>query len=257
MNKFTVVIPARMHSTRLPHKMMLDLAGVPLIVKTAHQAHKSNAAQVIVATDHADILELCKKHGIKAIMTREDHKSGTDRIAEVAKLLNLSSTEIIVNVQGDEPLIDPKLINNLAKFIINKQAEFATIAHSISTEEEIFNPNIVKVVLDKNSNALYFSRSPIPFYRDGFTNRAHEFKLPQQLNLLRHIGMYAYSVNFLNNYSKMPVSPLEEVECLEQLRVLYAGHKISVLISNMIPEGGVDTLEDLQRVRQTLTKKSS
>ncbi|HLX54239.1 MAG TPA: 3-deoxy-manno-octulosonate cytidylyltransferase, partial [Aquella sp.] len=199
------------------------------------------------------ILDICKEHGIDAVMTREDHRSGTDRIAEVVSNLALAPTEIIVNVQGDEPLIDPKLIDDLARFTLSKKAEFATIAHSIMTQEEIFNPNVVKVVLDKDSNALYFSRSPIPFYRDGFTN-AVNFKLPDQLNLLRHIGMYAYSVAFLNSYSQMPPSPLESVEALEQLRVLYNGHKIAVLVSDIIPEGGVDTVEDLQRVRQILSK---
>lgn len=250
-----MVIPARMQSARLADKMTLDLGGIPLIVRTAMQARKSGATSVIVATDHESILDICKKHGIEAVMTREDHHSGTDRIAEVASNLGLSSTEIIVNVQGDEPLINPKLIDDLAQFTFSKKAEFATIAHSIMTPEEIFNPNVVKVVLDKDSNALYFSRSPIPFYRDGFTNIANNFKLPNQLNLLRHIGMYAYSVAFLNSYSQMPASPLESVEALEQLRVLYNGHKIAILVSDMIPEGGVDTAEDLQRVRQILSKK--
>lgn len=250
MNRFSIVIPARMHSTRLPHKMTLDLGGVPLLIRTYQQAAKSSAAQVIVATDHIDILNLCKNHGVLAIMTKEEHNSGTDRIAEVATKLNLPSGDIIVNVQGDEPLIDPALIDNLAQFIFEKKSEFATIAHPILSEEEIFNPNIVKVVLDKNSNALYFSRSPIPFYRDGFTNRANAFKLPEQLKLLRHIGMYAYSVNFLNSYSQMMPSPLEQIEALEQLRILYNGQKIAVLVSDIIPEGGVDTLDDLQRVRQ-------
>lgn len=255
MNKFTVVIPARMQSTRLTDKMTLDLDGLPLIVRTAMQARKSNATSVIVATDHNSILDICKAHGIDAVMTSKDHHSGTDRIAEVASNLGLAPAEIIVNVQGDEPLIDPNLINNLAQFTFTKKAEFATIAHPIMTQDEIFNPNVVKVVLDKDSNALYFSRSPIPFYRDGFTNIANNFKLPSQLNLLRHIGMYAYSVAFLNSYSEMPVSPLESVEALEQLRVLYNGHKVAVLISDIIPEGGVDTAEDLQRVRQILSKK--
>lgn len=255
MSKFTVVIPARMHSTRLPHKMTLDLGGVPLIIRTARQAQKSNASQVIVATDHIDILNICEEHNITAVMTREEHNSGTDRIAEVAVQLGLAAHETIVNVQGDEPLIDAGLINNLAEFVFNKSAQFATIAHPIKSEEEIFNPNIVKVVLDKDSNALYFSRSAIPFYRDGFSNRVHDFKLPQQLDMLRHIGMYAYSVSFLNSYSSMAPSELESTEALEQLRVLYNGYKIAVLVSDKIPEGGVDTLEDLQRVRQIIAKE--
>lgn len=251
-NKFTVVIPARMHSTRLPHKMVLDLGGVPLVIRTAMQARKSRTSAVIVATDHSAILDICREHNVDAIMTKEGHNSGTDRVAEVAAILDLAATEIIVNVQGDEPLIAPELINNLAEFIFSKNAALATIAHPIATQEEVFNPNIVKVVLDKDNNALYFSRSPIPFYREGFVNREHNFMLPDKLNLLRHIGMYAYSVAFLNSYSQMAPSVLESVESLEQLRVLYNGHKIAVLVSNEIPEIGVDTLEDLQYVRQVL-----
>ena len=255
MNKFDVIIPARMHSTRLPNKMTLDLDGIPLIIKTARQAHKSSANSVIVATDHSDILSICKKHNIEAVLTKKDHNSGTDRIAEAASVLGLGANEIIVNVQGDEPLIDPSLIDNLAQFIFKKNAEVATIAHTIETEAEIFNPNIVKVVLDANSNALYFSRAPIPFYRDGFVHQGHNFKLPTQLNLLRHMGIYAYSVAFLNNYSQMPPSELENIEALEQLRVLYHGHKIAVLVSDIIPQGGIDTIEDLERVRQVLSRK--
>ncbi len=244
-----------MQSGRLANKMTLDLDGLPLIVRTARQAHKSSATSVIVATDHDSILAICKEHGIEAVMTRNDHHSGTDRIAEAASNLGLADDDIIINVQGDEPLIDYGLINDLAAFIIDKKAEFATIAHPIHTEAEIFNPHIVKVVLDKDSNALYFSRSPIPFYRDGFNNPLNKFKLPTQLNLLRHIGMYAYTGAFLKNYSQMPVSPLESVEALEQLRILYNGHKIAVLVSDIIPEGGVDTIDDLQRVRQALSKR--
>ncbi|MCE3268693.1 MAG: 3-deoxy-manno-octulosonate cytidylyltransferase [Burkholderiales bacterium] len=253
MNKFFVVIPARMQSSRLANKMMLDLQGIPLIIRTAMQARKSHAVSVIIATDHNSILELCKEYGFEAIMTSCEHHSGTDRIAEVATKLNLSKNEVIINVQGDEPLINPQLIDDLANFIFIKKAEFATIAHPINTQAEIFNPNIVKVVLDKDNNALYFSRSPIPFYRNGFIDPTANFKAPAQFSLLRHIGMYAYRVSFLNNYSQMPISPLEDIEALEQLRVLYNGYKIAVYVSNIIPEGGVDTIDDLQRVRQILS----
>ena len=247
--QFNVVIPARMHSTRLPHKMILEVGGLPLIVRTAKQALKSKALKVIVATDHEDILKVCHEYQIEAIMTSTTHNSGTDRLAQVASLLNLNDDEIIVNVQGDEPLIDPVLIDSLAEFIFAKQTDIATIAHPIIEAEEIFNPNVVKVVLDGLNNALYFSRAPIPYYRDGFTNR-HEFKLPKELNVLRHIGMYAYSVKFLKQYNQMQPSALEQVECLEQLRALYNEYKIAVLTSETIPETGVDTLEDLQRIRQ-------
>ncbi len=162
MNNFKIVIPARMHSLRLPHKMTLDLGNsTPLIIQTAKQALKSNASDVIIATDHIDIMKICEAHNINAILTSNKHKSGTDRIAEVITNLNLSDNEIIINVQGDEPLIDPIIINQLANFIHLQQAQIATIAHSITAEDEIFNPNIVKVVLDKFNYALYFSRSTI------------------------------------------------------------------------------------------------
>jgi len=253
MNKFHIIIPARMKSTRLPNKMTLDLGMTPLIVQTARQALKSNASQVIVATDHIDILNICNDYNIHAIMTKESHSSGTERLAEAAVILGLDQNQIIVNVQGDEPLINPELINQLAEFTIAKKAVCATIAHGIETREEIFNPNVVKVVLDKNSNALYFSRAPIPFFRDGFNDS--EFKLPKELNLLRHVGMYAYSAGFIKEYIQMPTSPIEKVEALEQLRILYNGYKMAVLVSNIIPETGVDTIEDLHRARQILNNK--
>jgi len=253
MNSFSVLIPARMHSTRLPHKMTLNLGGVPLIIRTAKQASKSSASKVIVATDHPDIVTICKEHDIDVVLTQEKHKTGTDRLSEVATLLNLADNEIVVNVQGDEPLIDPQLINQLAEFIVHQQTEIATIAHPIYQEDEIFNPHIVKVVLDKLNNALYFSRAPIPFYRDGFMDRT-QFKLPQNLNLLRHIGIYAYTAKFLKTYTQMADCALEHTECLEQLRALYNGHKIAVLTTPLTPVAGVDTLEDLQRIRQVVSK---
>lgn len=252
LNKpFHVLIPARMQSSRLPQKMILDIGGFPLIVKTALQAQKSQAKQVIIATDHEAIFEICEKYQIKVCMTSANHQSGTDRLAEVVNQFNLNNDEIIINVQGDEPLIDPNLINQLAEFINHKNTDVATIAHPIHKAEEIFNPNVVKVILDNWQNALYFSRATIPFYRDGFTN-TEKFVLPSTLNLLRHIGIYAYSVKFLKQYHGMPSCPLEQVECLEQLRTLYNGHKIAVLISQLIPEAGVDTIEDLQRVRKAM-----
>lgn len=253
-DRFHVIIPARMHSTRLPEKMTLEVEGVPLIVHTAHQAAKSKASQVVVATDHTDILRICQSHEINAVMTDSKHNSGTDRIAEVAKSLGLYGHEIVVNVQGDEPLINPELINQLAKFTFDKSAGFATVARHISNTADLFNPNVVKVVLDKDSNALYFSRSPIPFYRDGSWSDSTKAKLPDELNILGHIGMYSYTVDFLSQYSKFSPSPLEQVEALEQLRTLYNGHSIAVLISNLPHHAGVDTLEDLQRIRHTLTQ---
>lgn len=249
--KFTVIIPARMHSTRLPHKMTLDLGGLPVIVRTAKQALKSKAINVVVATDHQDILDICKQHHINAILTSENHQSGTDRLHEAVTNLGLGENEIIINVQGDEPLIAPQLINQLADFIMLQKTPIATIAHPISNEDEIFNPNMVKVVIDKDNNALYFSRAPIPFYRDGYPP-AHTFKLPTETPVLRHIGIYAYTVDFLNAYTKLSPAPLEQTEGLEQLRALYNGFKIAVLKTTEAPGRGIDTLEDLVYVRQIL-----
>lgn len=249
MKKFKVIIPARMHSTRLPNKMVLDVCGEPLIIRTAKQALKSNATDVIVATDHQQILDICKQYSVNAVLTSDKHTSGTDRLAEVVKILNLSNDEIIINVQGDEPLIEPELINDLAKFISEKKSPIATLAHPIN--EDIFNPNIVKTVLDAKQNALYFSRAPIPYYRDGYAN-LNNYSLPTNLPVLRHVGIYAYSVEFLNKYTTLTHSPIEMVESLEQLRALYHGYNISVLTINTPPKPGVDTLEDLEKVRQLL-----
>ena len=251
MSDFTVVIPARISSARLPNKMILDVIGVPLIVRVARQASLSRAKKVVVATDHEQILAICKDYGITALMTNSGHKSGTDRIAEVVQRLGLAPNEVIINVQGDEPLIDPELINQLALFIKEQQTSVATIAHPLHSVDEVFNPNIVKVVLDYASLALYFSRSPIPYYRDGYA-KAIDLQLPDKLNILRHVGVYAYQVSFLNVYHQLPVCLLEEVEALEQLRALYNGYKIAVMITKHEPAAGVDTMEDLIRVRQII-----
>ena len=250
-NNFHVIIPARMHSTRLPHKMTLDIAGVPLIVRTAQQALKSNAVQVVVATDHEEIAKVCTKYKIKNILTSVEHHNGTDRIKEAVELLDLDKEGIVINVQGDEPLIAPELINQLADFAHKEHAEVATIAHPIENEDEIFASSVVKVVLDKWSNAMYFSRAPIPFYRDGFPPN-YEFSLPPSINIIRHIGIYAYRVKFIITYNQLQISPIEWVEGLEQLRALYNGHKIAVFVTDTLPASGVDTLADLQRVRQLL-----
>lgn len=253
MSKFVAILPARMQSTRLADKMLLDLAGMPLIVRTALQAKKSKATRVIVATDHADIQKACRDHGIETAMTSDKHISGTDRLAEVVSQLQLEPNDIVLNVQGDEPLIDPQLIDDLADFIFAKQTPMATIAHKIVDSGEILNPNVVKVVLDAVQNALYFSRSPIPFYRDGFSD-SNNFKLPQNVNILRHVGLYAYSTSFLLEYTKLPKCEIESVEHLEQLRVIYHGYKIAVLESAIIPKHGIDTQEDLERARLHLTQ---
>lgn len=244
---FTVIIPARLASTRLPNKPLADLGGKPMIVRVAERAMQSGAAQVIVATDHADIFAACAQHKVAVQMTRADHPSGTDRIAEVAALIGLPDDAVVVNVQGDEPLIDPSLIAATAT-LISRDVPMATAAHTISDIEEVFNPNVVKVVLDKAGRALYFSRATIPWHRDGFA--LSRDAMPAGYAPLRHIGLYAYRNAFLQEYPQLSVSPLEQLEALEQLRVLWHGVPIAVHVTPHAPVTGVDTPEDLQRVRQ-------
>jgi 3-deoxy-manno-octulosonate cytidylyltransferase (CMP-KDO synthetase) len=243
---FTVIIPSRLASTRLPGKPLADLGGKPMVVRVAERAALSGAAQVIVATDHADILAACREHGVAAQLTGVDHPSGTDRIAEVAAAMGLAPEAVVVNVQGDEPLIDPELIVATAN-LIAPGVPMATAAHPITVAEDVFNANVVKVVLDKNGRALYFSRAAIPWHRDGF---AQTFAmLPAEYRPLRHIGLYAYSHSFLQAYPALPASPLEQIEALEQLRVLWHGYPIAVHLTAQAPAAGVDTPEDLARVR--------
>jgi 3-deoxy-manno-octulosonate cytidylyltransferase (CMP-KDO synthetase) len=244
---FVVIIPARMASTRLPNKPLADLGGRPMIVRVAERALQSGAAQVIVATDHADILAACKRHGIEARMTRSDHPSGTDRIAEVAAAAGLAPDAVVVNVQGDEPLIEPALIAATAS-LISADTPMSTAAHAIRDAADAFNPNVVKVALDKSGRALYFSRATIPWHRDGFAQTKDA--LPDGYAPLRHIGLYAYRNDFLQQYPRLPVSPLEQIESLEQLRVLWHGYPIAVHVTDHAPAAGVDTQEDLQRVRR-------
>jgi len=243
---FTVVIPSRMASTRLPNKPLADLGGKPMVVRTAERAMQSGAANVIVATDHADIVAVCREHQIKAQMTRADHPSGTDRIAEVAAALGLPADAVVVNVQGDEPMIDPALIAATAA-LIRPGLPMATAAHAIDQMTEVFNPNCVKVVLNQAGQALYFSRAAIPWHRDGFARS--QSQLPTGYRPLRHIGLYAYQNAFLQAYSSLAVSPLEQIEALEQLRVLWHGLPIAVHVADSIPIAGVDTPEDLTRVQ--------
>jgi 3-deoxy-manno-octulosonate cytidylyltransferase (CMP-KDO synthetase) len=244
---FVVIIPARMASTRLPNKPLADLGGRPMIVRVAERALQSGAAQVIVATDHEDILAACKRHGIEARMTRSDHPSGTDRIAEVAAAAGLKEDAVVVNVQGDEPLIDPALIAATAA-LISADTPMSTAAHAIHEVADVFNTNVVKVVLDKAGRALYFSRATIPWHRDGFAQSKDA--LPAGYAPLRHIGLYAYRNDFLQQYPRLPVSPIEQQESLEQLRVLWHGFPIAVHVTDHAPAAGVDTPEDLARVRQ-------
>jgi len=244
---FTVIIPARLASTRLPNKPLADLGGKPMIVRVAERAMQSGAAQVIVATDHADIFAACRQSNIAVQMTRADHPSGTDRIAEVAAALGLPDDAVVVNVQGDEPLIDPSLIAATAALIAH-DVPMATAAHAIADMAEAFNPNVVKVVLNKAGRALYFSRATIPWHRDGFAHGREQ--MPAAYAPLRHIGLYAYRNAFLQEYPQLSVSPLEQIEALEQLRVLWHGVPIAVHVTPHAPAAGVDTPEDLLRVRQ-------
>jgi 3-deoxy-manno-octulosonate cytidylyltransferase (CMP-KDO synthetase) len=247
---FTVIIPARLASTRLPNKPLADIGGKPMVVRVAERAQQSGAAQIIVATDHADIATACKQHGVAVQMTRTDHPSGTDRIAEVAAAIGLASDAVVVNVQGDEPLIDPALIAATAAQI-KQGVPMATAAHAIDNMADAFNPNVVKVVIDKSGRALYFSRATIPWHRDAFAQSPDaQSTLPGGYAPLRHIGLYAYTNHFLQAYPKLTVSPLEQIEALEQLRVLWHGFQIAVHVTDSAPAAGVDTLEDLLRVRR-------
>lgn len=243
---FIVIIPARLASTRLPNKPLADLGGKPMIVRVAERAAQSGAARVAVATDHADIVAACREHGVTVYMTRADHPSGTDRIAEVAGAMQLPDDAVVVNVQGDEPLISPKLISATAA-LIKDSVPMATAAHPIGDTADIFNPNVVKVVLDKMGKALYFSRATIPWHRDAFAQSRDV--MPASYRPLRHIGLYAYSNAFLRTYPTLEISPLEQIESLEQLRVLWHGFPIAVHVTQDAPAAGVDTPEDLARVR--------
>lgn len=247
---FIVIIPARLASTRLPNKPLADLGGKPMVVRVAERAAQSGASRIIVATDHPDILAACEQHGIAAHLTRADHPSGTDRIAEVAAAIGLAANAVVVNVQGDEPLIDPALIAATAAQIKNG-VSMATAAHAIHDVADMFNPNVVKVVLDKAGRALYFSRATIPWHRDGFAQSKAD--MPAGYQPLRHIGLYAYDNAFLQAYPALAVSPLEQIEALEQLRVLWHGYPIAVHVAPTAPAAGVDTAEDLARVRQYFT----
>ncbi|MFL6672378.1 MAG: 3-deoxy-manno-octulosonate cytidylyltransferase [Massilia sp.] len=243
---FTVIIPARLASTRLPNKPLADLGGKPMVVRVAERARESGAARIIVATDHADIAAACAAHGVEACMTRASHPSGTDRIAEVAQAIGLAPEAVVVNLQGDEPLIDPALLAACAARI-SAQVPMATCAHPIDSVADAFNPNVVKVVLDKAGRALYFSRATIPWHRDAFARSTDA--LPAGYAPLRHIGLYAYSNAFLQAYQGLEPAPLESVEALEQLRVLWHGYPIAVHVTGSAPPAGVDTPDDLARVR--------
>ena len=244
---FTVLVPARLASTRLPGKPLADIGGVPMIVRVARQAALSSASAVVVAADHADIVAACMAHDVSAVLTRADHATGSDRLAEACVLLGLDGQRVVVNVQGDEPLIDPALIDACAA-LLSRRADcvMSTAAHAIDTMEEFDNPNVVKVVLDAAHNALFFSRAPIPWWRDARAAGSDALPSPAPL---RHIGLYAYHAGFLRRFPGLPPSPLEGIEALEQLRVLWHGERIVVHVSDVRPGPGVDTPDDLARVR--------
>lgn len=244
---FKVVIPARYASSRLNAKPLLDIAGKPMVVRVAERAVESGASDVIVATDHEEILNVVHQYGYKALMTSPKHPSGTDRIAEIARQMNWIGDEIVVNVQGDEPLIEPSLIqqaaNNLAS---HPEASISTACHLIHDKVSMLNPNVVKVVFDAKGYAMYFSRAPIPYPRDAF---AANQEVPDGMPVFRHVGIYAYRTKFLNAYSQLDSSTIEIFESLEQLRALWHGYKISVFVTNDAPATGVDTPQDLELVR--------
>ncbi len=245
--EFLVVIPARLGSSRLPRKPLADIGGKPMVIRVAERAKESNAKRVIVATDSSEIQTVCNEHDIECLLTSADHPTGTDRIAEVAQLLKLTDNTLVVNVQGDEPLIPPALINQVAQTLADHaQCAISTVAVSISEKAEIENPNVVKVVLNQANEAMYFSRSVIPFLRDA--------QVIQKTEYLRHLGIYAYRADFLQAYAKLEPAPPEQAEALEQLRALWNGYRIAVYTAAEAPPAGVDTPEDLERVRKLLGK---
>jgi 3-deoxy-manno-octulosonate cytidylyltransferase (CMP-KDO synthetase) len=247
---FTVLIPARMASTRLPNKPLADLEGLPMVVRVAQRALLSRAQRAVVAADDVRIVQACQAHGIEAVLTRNDHPSGSDRLAETCELLGLDGDDIVVNVQGDEPLLDPQMIESVAQLLTERpDCSMSTIAHALDNLAEFTNPNVVKVVLDRQNTALYFSRAPIAWWRDGFAQAKPELPKPAPL---RHVGLYGYRAGFLRQFPQLEVAPLERTESLEQLRAMWHGHRIAVHISGHAPGPGVDTPEDLERVRAWL-----
>ena len=240
---FLVVIPARLGSTRLPRKPLADIDGKPMVVRVAEQAKKSLAHSVVVATDSVEIQAACDEHRIECLLTSENHPTGTDRLAEVAQLLKLPDNALVVNVQGDEPLIPPELINQVAQTLAHHvECAISTVAVPIHDASEIQNPNVVKVVLNRAGEALYFSRAPIPFVRDSGAEDKTEH--------LRHLGIYAYRSEFLQAYTRLDPAPPEQAEALEQLRALWNGYRIAVHTAAQTPPAGVDTPDDLERVRR-------
>jgi 3-deoxy-manno-octulosonate cytidylyltransferase (CMP-KDO synthetase) len=248
VSPFTVIIPARYASTRLPGKPLADIAGKPMVVRVALRAQQAGADRVVVATDDHRIKAVVEAHGVAACLTRGDHPTGTDRLAEAAQRLGLADDAIVVNVQGDEPLLSPALIRAMAELLdAHPDASIATACHPIDDESEAFNPNVVKVVLDHRNYALYFSRATIPWARDAFG--AGRAPVPRELPIYRHYGLYAYRAGFLRAYPTLAPAAIERFEALEQLRALWHGFRIVVEVTAGTPAAGIDTPEDLERVR--------
>ena len=240
-----------MASSRLPDKPLADIAGLPMVVRVAQRAKLSAAARVVVAADDQRIVAACQAHGIDAVLTRTDHPSGSDRLAEACDLLGLQDSDVVVNVQGDEPLIDPTSIDAAAQLLqARSDCSMSTLAHAIDSVEDFANPNVVKVVLDARNTALYFSRAPIAWWRDGFAQGITTLPSPAPL---RHVGLYGYRVGFLREFPKLAQAPIEVTESLEQLRAMWHGHRIAVHVTDHSPGPGVDTPEDLARVRALLS----
>ena len=250
---FTVLIPARLQASRLPDKPLADIGGLPMVVRVAQAASRSSADRVVVAADHPRIMDACAAHGVEALATDAGHPSGSDRLAEAATLLGLPDDAIVVNVQGDEPLIEPALIDAVATLLEDRpDAAIGTAAHAIDSLADFLSPNVVKVVLDRRGLALNFSRAPIPHWRDALSKGAADMSRWQQRPEpvpLRHIGLYAYHAGFLRRFPMLQPAPLERCEALEQLRALWHGFSIAVHVTAQAPGAGVDTPEDLARVR--------
>ncbi len=247
---FIAIIPARYASSRLPGKPLADINGKPMVVHVMERAQESGADRVIVATDHAGVVDAVRQAGGEVCMTRADHHSGTERLAEVIERYQFDDSQIVVNVQGDEPLIPPVIVRQVAENLAHCEAGMATLAVPITTAEEAFNPNAVKVVMDSRGFALYFSRAAIPWDRERFTLSRETIGD----TFLRHIGIYAYRAGFIRRYVKWLPSQLEQIEMLEQLRVLWYGEKIHVAVAREVPGIGVDTPAELQRVRELMRR---
>ncbi len=253
---FSVVIPARYASSRFPGKPLADLAGKPMLQHVYERACESEAVRVIIATDDERIAHVAQNFGAEVCMTSDDHPSGTDRLQEVVHKLGFYADDIVVNVQGDEPLIPPRIINQVAHNLMAlPMAGIATLSEPIETVDALVNPNVVKVVTDHQGMALYFSRAPIPWPRDSFMSEVGRSTMPEGFSWQRHIGLYAYRVKLLNDFVRWPPAPLEQTECLEQLRALWNGVGIHVDAADETPPAGVDTPEDLERIRQLLVRK--